>query len=357
MDAYFATIPTHFVYIYQMIKQNKITECDLYYTDVTKDAGTICENARETGLFRNVYLLPNISIEYPITARRCIDISLKKFPVMKLLKDKKYDSVYYNVDGWLYNSIIYNGLKKSGHPFKNIFVENGLNPYITSYDTKEWYLRLFINLNGMTCMDGRFIDERYVFEPDMIGVRQSGVIKKIDKIDVEDSFVRDNLNRTFRYNKETDSFRGKDIIIIEQAPRKEPIDMVTLWRRVGSCLDGSRVIIKSHPRQADSELRKLGYDVYDRYTIPWEVSVMNENVNDKTMICIFSTACVNPKVMFDQEPRVIMLYKLIGRDYSFFGEGMLGFVDKVRKSYRDPSRFFIPESWEEFEDYCRTHLT
>lgn len=355
MDAFFATIPTHFLYIYQMIKQNKITNCDLYYTDITGDAKDIVENVKELGIFNNVYLLPNISIEYPITVKRCLDISIKKNAVKKLLKDKSYENVYYNVDGWLYNSIIFSGLKRKGKTFKNIFVENGVNPYITPYDGKEWYLRFFIHANFLTCMDGRFVDERYVFEPDAMQVHQSGNIKSISKIDMTDERYKAAINDTFKYDSECDSFKGKDIIIMEQAPRREPINMVALWENVSQSIDKNRAIIKSHPRQADSELRKLGVDVYGRFMIPWEALMLNEDMSSKTLLSIFSTACITPKLMFDEEPRVIMLYKLMGRDFSFFGERMVQFVQDIGNRYRDKSKFFVPDSWDEFREYCEKY--
>lgn len=355
MDAFFATIPTHFLYIYQMIKQNNIKNCDLYYTNVTKDAKEIAENVRKLGIFKKVYLLPNISIEYPITAKRCIDIALKKNEVKKLLQDKKYDNVYYNVDGWLYNSIIYSGLKRKGVKFRNIFVENGVNPYITSYDNKKWYLRLFIHANFLTCMDGKFIDERYLFEPDAVQVKQSGAIKTISKIDMEDKKYIYAVNNTFNYDADRDSYNGKDIIIMEQAPRQKPINMIKVWENVSNFINKKRAIVKSHPRQCDSELYKIGIDIYDRYTIPWEALMLNENISAKTLICIFSTACITPKLMFDAEPRVIMLFKIMGRDYSFFGDGMLKFIQSIGAKYKDKSKFFIPNSWEEFGAYCRKY--
>ena len=356
MDAFFATIPTHFFYIFQMIKQNNIEECDLYYTNVTKDAEEIVGRIEKLNIFKNVYLLPNISIEYPITVKRCVDIAIKKKAVSRLLKGKEYRNVYYDVDGWLYNSIIFTGLNGKKKQFKNIFVENGVNPYITSYDSKEWYLRLFINLNGLVCMDGKYIDERYVLEPSMIGVNQSGVIKKIEKLNSNDDELKEHLNLIFNYDGELDSFKQNDIIIMEQAPRKEPIDMYSLWQKVGMKINKDRAIIKPHPRQMDSELRSLGYRTYDRNTIPWELSLLNENMENKTIISTFSTTCITPKLMFGQEPRIIMLYKLMGRDYSFFGEGMLSFVEKVKNSYENREKFFVPESWEEFDDYCERYL-
>ena len=73
-------------------------------------------------------------------------------------------------------------------------------------------------------------------------------------------------------------------------------------------------------------------------------------------MCIFSTSCIYPKILYDDEPRVIMLYKLIGIDYSFLGVGMIGFVEGVGKLYRDKEKFFVPETWKEMEEYCRKYL-
>jgi len=238
---------------------------------------------------------------------------------------------------------------------KNIFVENGINPYLTPYDSKEWYLRLFINCQFMTCMDGRFIDERYVFEPSLISVAQSGEIHKINKLNRSDNEVKEHINQIFGYDEKLDSFKDKKIIIMEQGPRKEPIDMIGLWKKVSNYIDKESAIVKSHPRQKESALRELGFDLYERYTIPWEVLTFNQDMSEKTLFCIFSTSCVNPKVMFDEEPRIVLLYKLIGIDYSFFGRGMINYVEGVRDLYRDKSKFFIPDSWDELEDYSKKY--
>jgi hypothetical protein len=354
MNAYIASVPLHILVAIQMIKQNDIKDCDLYYVPTSNNANILMDAVRKTGIFNSVTVLPNINIEYPITIKQCINISFNRFKVRKILKNRYYENVYYNTDGWLLNSIIYSSLPNT--EAKNIFVENGLNPYITPYDSKQWYLRLYINLNFMTCMDGKYIDERYVFRPSLISVPQSGQIKKIDTLDRNDIRMRELVNDIYGYDEEKDSFDNKDIIIMEQGPRKEPIDMVRLWGKVKKYIPVDKSIVKSHPRQKNSALRGLGFDVYERYVIPWEVLTLNQDMNNKTLICIFSTSCVNPKVMYDEEPRVIFLYKLIGMDYSFFGKGMISYVEHVKELYRDKEKFFIPETWDEFDEYCREYL-
>ncbi|MBE5917161.1 MAG: hypothetical protein E7273_10020 [Pseudobutyrivibrio ruminis] len=353
MDAYIASVPIHLLYAMHMIKQKGIRDCDLYYVPTSNNADELLRAVKETGIFHDVIMLPNINIEYPITIAQCIKIAINRFGARKELKKKYYDTVYYNTDGWLLNSIIFSSLNNKCA--KNIFVENGINPYLTPYDSKEWYLRLFINCQFMTCMDGRFIDERYVFEPSLISVAQSGEIHKINKLNRSDNEVKEHINQIFGYDEKLDSFKDKKIIIMEQGPRKEPIDMIGLWKKVSNYIDKESAIVKSHPRQKESALRELGFDLYERYTIPWEVLTFNQDMSEKTLFCIFSTSCVNPKVMFDEEPRIVLLYKLIGIDYSFFGRGMINYVEGVRDLYRDKSKFFIPDSWDELEDYSKKY--
>lgn len=354
MVAYIAQVPLHLLFALHVLKIDKIKDCDLYYIPTSKNAEELVNRSRDTGLFRHVYMLPNISIEYPITLKQGIDISIRRFDVRKLMKDKNYETVYYNSDGWLLNSIVYSSLKNKES--RNIFVENGVNPYIIPYESKQWYLRLFINLSGMTCMDGRFIDSRYIFEPSLMQVEQKGKIVPMQKIDRNDENLRNNVNHIFDYDADLDSFSDKEIIIMEQGPRKEPIDMYGLWEKVSKLIPMDKAIVKSHPRQKKGNLAGLGYDIFERYVTPWEVISFNQNMNNKTIMCIFSTSCIYPKILYNDEPRVVMLYKLIGIDYSFFGKGMIGFVEGVRQLYRDKEKFFIPETWEELEAYCKKYL-
>lgn len=354
MVAYIASVPVHLLTALQVIKQMDIVDCDLYYVPTSNNAEALLEAVRQTKVFNSVTMLPNINIEYPITVKQCIEISLNRFGTRKKLKGHIYEKVYYNTDGWLLNSIIYSSLKNKQS--ENIFVENGVNPYITSYDTKDWYLRLYINLNFMVCMDGRFIHKRYVYEPSLIRVPQSGEINRISKIDKNDYDLKWKINSIFGYEEELDSFSGKKIIILEQAPRKEPIDMVGLWTKISGYIDKKVTIVKAHPRQKESILREVGFSMYERYTIPWEVLSFNQNMSDKALFSIFSTACVYPKLMYGEEPRVILLYKLIDNDYTFFGNGMVSFVEGVRELYSDKDKFFIPNTWGELSDYCEKYL-
>lgn len=354
MDAYIAQVPIHLLFALQILKKYNIEDCDLYYIPTSKNAEELVERTRKTGLFKNVFMLPNISIEYPITLKQGIDISIRRFDVKKILKGKKYDNIYFNSDGWLLNSIVFSPLKKSNP--RNVFVENGINPYITPYESKQWYLRAFINCSGMTCMDGRYISERYILEPSLMQVEQKGRVVALDKFDRNDTDFKNNINFIFNYNEELDSFRNKDIIIMEQGPRKEAIDMYGIWEKVSKIIPKERAIVKSHPRQKEGKLAALGIDVFERYVTPWEVISLNQDMSNKTLMCIFSTACIYPKVMFDDEPRVIMLYKLIGVDYTFFGPGMIKYVEAVENLYRDKSKFFIPKTWDELKDYCTKYL-
>ena len=54
MDAYIASVPVHLLTALQMIKQNKIENCDLYYVPTSKNAEELIEAVKSAGVFQTV---------------------------------------------------------------------------------------------------------------------------------------------------------------------------------------------------------------------------------------------------------------------------------------------------------------
>lgn len=59
--------------------------------------------------------------------------------------------------------------------------------------------------------------------------------------------------------------------------------------------------------------------------------------------------------MFDDEPTVIFLYKLLPVDYTFLGKEIMAFADAVGGKYREKDKYFVPETFEELKEYCIKH--
>ena len=72
-------------------------------------------------------------------------------------------------------------------------------------------------------------------------------------------------------------------------------------------------------------------------------------LSDCILISFLSTGCLTPKMIFGEEPRIIMLYKLLP-DYKkiqpYFQEILL----QIKDLYEDKSKIIVPESEKEFLD-------
>lgn len=356
MNAFIAAVPSHIINTLQFIHVNGLKHNDLYLIPATANAAELKERLESLQVFDNIIMLKDIMVSYPVTASQMLRVAAYRFPTVWAFRGKKYDSIFYNIDGWYANSIIYHSVKKLNKNAGHYFLENGVNPYCRSYEDKEWYLRLFINLMGMTCMDGRFITARYLYEPGAVCVPQKGELRQLPKINKEDAIIRTQLNSVFGYQEDAKEFEGKKYIIMEQGPLACNVDMYELWSKVLKLLPTEKVILKSHPRQKESKLQKLGLSTCKNYRIPWEIYTLNMNTENKVILSIFSTSCVAPKLMFDSEPRVILLYKLLGVDYSFLGQGLVNLVERIGSMYRDHSKFFVPETFEDLERYLKQEV-
>lgn len=89
----------------------------------------------------------------------------------------------------------------------------------------------------------------------------------------------------------------------------------------------------------------------------WELQVLDQdNFDDKLIISVHSTACLTPKILFDKQPYVIFLYKLvIKHDWYFFKE-MEKVIELFKNSYSDPSKIMIPETLAEYKECIDSYI-
>lgn len=352
MHAFVATVPITILEAVNFVVSNEIQDADLYLVRVFQNADEVGARLRKTKVFRKVFVVDDVLLTYPITLKKCINAVKNSKSVIRLMQKTKYDFIYYNNSGWLINSIFYTGAMKNNKRVKNIFLEHGYYSYTCDYADKPAYLKPLIRLAGLKCMDGSMLDELYAFHPELLKVRHDGKLVKMSAIDKKNAYLLQAVNQIFGYRASEDEFVDKDIIILEQGPMKFDFDKEAFWDRVLQVLDKERTIIKAHPRQAESTLHGKGIRVCREHTIPWEVEIMNIDTSSKYQITIFSGSCVSSKLLFDEEPTVILLYKLLPVDKSVWNQSLLNFSDDLGNQYRNRKKYFVPETFEEFEQYC-----
>ena len=77
---------------------------------------------------------------------------------------------------------------------------------------------------------------------------------------------------------------------------------------------------------------------------------MNGNVSQNVFISVLSTVGITPKLMFDQEPVIIFLYRLVKLDkVQHISSEYFKFIESFANIYVKRNRIFIPESMQELE--------
>lgn len=352
MHIFIGTVPFTLIEAINFVVANDIEDADLYLVKVFDKAEEVAERIKKANVFKNVYIVENVLLTYPITIKKCIEVVKNGKKLIDDLKNRNYDYAYYNNSGYLINSIFYTGINKGNSKCSHNFIEHGYYTYTTDYSDKPWYLKSLIRLIGLKCMDGSMLDKLYMFEPELMCTRHDGQVVKMKKIDKTNKKLIDTMNFVFNYNKNDNQFRDKDIIIMEQGPMKEAFDKEIFWNKITSYINKESAIIKAHPRQKNSTLQELEIEVSRNHTLPWEIEILNNDISNKIQMTIFSGTCVFPKLMFDEELTVIFLYKLLPIDYSFLGEKLVEFADRIGEQYKNKNKYFIPETFEELSDYC-----
>lgn len=356
MHAFLVTVPYVLIEVINFVIANDITDADIYISRSFKNADDVYERLSKADIFKNVYIFDSILLTYPITIKKCIETVKNGWNAVRMIKRNKYSYAYYCNTGWLVNSIFYTGIIKGNKLCEQRFLEHGFGTYIIKYDKKPIILRMLINLMGFRCMDGSMISKLYVYNEKLIKAAQPGVITKMPYIDKNNDKLMKALNYAFDVNESHKEFIGKRIVIMEQGPLKIDFDKEKFWKPILDKIDKRKCIIKAHPRQVGSTLQKSGIDISENNFIPWEVIALNIDVDNLTQISIFSSSCVMPKACCNLEPRVILLYKLLPVDYTlFFGKDIEWIFETVKESYHDKDKFFIPETMEEFDEYCKRY--
>ena len=107
------------------------------------------------------------------------------------------------------------------------------------------------------------------------------------------------------------------------------------------------LLVKSHPRSKGE--KREGFRYYSNYALPFEILCMKNEMKEKVLIACGSTAVATPKMITDQEPYVILLYKFILHE-GMEQDTLDNFFRALKNSYRDYEKVMIPGSIEEYNE-------
>lgn len=215
------------------------------------------------------------------------------------------------------------------------FFDGGFTPF------KSFYLNRLFGMGFFEEVKGAYLHhpEYTVFEQELEFIR----IPPLNKRDPE---VREVMNDVFAFDQEKGTIRPQTrFIFFDQAFQfeSELKEQARLFQLIEQAASQEELVVKLHPR---TDRHVYNQTLTGDY--PFEIMEINNDISEKVLISGVSTACLSPKLVFDEEPYVILLYKLLRSPiFQESQKGYFEFAEKVQADYRQKDRFFIPETEEE----------
>lgn len=328
--------------------------CDLFLLDICSNYIEIAENLRKEDVFENIYPCQIAkfqcnSIKNPITRKikKCIYfIGWKHFLHQSVTIAKQYDRVI-TASNDEPSCFLMSRMKALNPLIKPYYFEDGANDYIAdAYPKHHGFKKNFGKLFGINYNIGDSIDTTYVASPPCVASDQYTPEAIPTIYPDKDLELKSILNRVFSCDpfviNERSVFLFSPSRSIESAEKSHKI-VHKIVGRYGV----DKLLFKDHPR-----LPAEGYEGIRKYPQEketlWECVCLNNDCSNKVLISVFSSSMYVPKLLFNQEPILVFLFRLIPafnnekREKSFYD-----FVLRLQGIYSNSSKVFIPETEEE----------
>ncbi len=355
-DCYFCSTPYQIIAAVSIARENHET-ADLYvFFDGAEDW---VNEIRKENIFSNVVLLRRICKKYKYHILTLFNVLKSYLQCSKiaqeiLLPDTRYDKFYFSSQILEVKCCFFHYIKK-GFPVKRVLIDDGIGSYINDrfnhISRKDTIVRRL--LFGQSSVQP--VSDKMLFSPNLYTTTSKSVKYKITKINghFNDEETTKLFNKIFHFE---DSDLIKENCILMDCIHNEILDkrgqkrLDQIYQKIFETYGTVNIIVKPHPR--DNAALKNNIKYYMDYKLPLECMYMNTNCSNKVIISVASTAVATPKILFDQEPYIILLYKLLDLKNKNINQKDLDiFFTSFRKLYVHPERFMIPESVDEMVEY------
>lgn len=231
------------------------------------------------------------------------------------------------------------------------FYEDGIASYLNVISSKAYNLK-----NKLLCRRfGFFLIEKckglYIYEPTYLVDNPYNInIFKISKLNVSGNYEK-NLYKIMSLDgfvKTSDTnYIYYDGYFNDEKYNEKSLQLINI---IANEIDKS-LYIKHHPSKKSSQINFLNCKIYN-YKDSSEITNLVYSQKNKILISNISTACVTPKIIYNEEPIVILLYKLFDNYKNIWGDLDLFFMN-VKLSYSNQNNFFIPETIDDLKIYLK----
>jgi hypothetical protein len=325
----------------------KNSESDLIIFHRTDDMKSLSSKIKKTNIFKNVFDFPFIEkknifffIYTILFPKKFIRNNIFKNKSKELIKNK-YDTII--SQNMLYISI-FRGLSKA----KLFLIDEGLSSY-TSRTINPKKRSVYFHIANKILFKNKLKHENisYLLYEPKISFSKNNQILELSKINYKNNLLFNNLfnykiNNLYKYNKfiylGVPIYGLKDLMInLKNTPKNFEEKSKSLISKLFKSLKYNKLIYRPHPIENIEIDKNNDNFIIDNYKNMWEIECQNQIRNDHILISFFSTACFTPKLLFDKEPYVIIIYKIL--NFKFFNADKL--LDRLKSIYSDPDKIII----------------
>lgn len=338
-------------------------KADLYIDPDFDGAYKYADKIRQMNIFCDViviaanfdykkYYTINRSLLYKIQTALSY-LKVDEIAKMVLIHDVRYTSMFVSSNAYFPRIVHFHFIKnKISTEIK--YFDDGIGSYLGNhaYTTilPERLLRRILFGKEATS----FAHERFLFSPvlfHMLNKNSNVTVRRIPKIWKENIYKK-MFNTVFL---ESEKVYFKERVMILDQPKYEIFSnnninsLLEIYKLIIDIVGKENIIIKRHPRCKDKEIETVNY--YSSIGMPFECICMNVEMNNKILISYDTTAVITPKLLFNQEPLVILLYKIVKAKRNEVSSTVLDDLFLTFKNtYTDKKRFIIPNNIDELKN-------
>ena len=356
LACFFCTTPYQIISAISIVQHESI-DADIYIINQFLKSEELAEEIDEKDIFHSVYYIDE-SRYYGWFRKRKSKL-LTYFGLLKCYLDidsivdsiiarRKYKSLYASSKA-LTGRLVFLYYCKHNLSAEYHYFDDGIDSYIKplSRDARKVDAICRRLIFGRKALNVKY--DLILYSPELYYMlnNHSIIVNKLNTIDKNE---QNSIFLSNCYFRNTSSHISEICLILDTIREIElnvlgcrEIDKI--YGEISEIIGENNLIYKTHPRsQQDRSLK-----VTDREGIPLEAFCYFNDYSDKIFITIKSTAAFTPKLLFNQEPTIIFLYKLLENNILNLQPKMDDLCIAVKSIYNNPEKVCIPSSDKELK--------
>lgn len=335
-----------------ILASNNCEKADIYINRFFKQVDRYVERLRLLGVFRDVFVIPYDVYSAFFNKKGRLTPKLQAFHNY-LFPNKIAESVipskcFYKKIYSPNRDIICRYLQfyhfKHNYNTELIIYEEGNSVYIRNDVIQENLVEKMLR----KAIYGNYIKNNtlLLYSPSLFQKMKQKTSFEIDKIAVPSNaieIIKEVFNFQYAFNKGSAILIDTHKSAIFNKSEKNRLEM--LYRTIIEALQ-TTVYLKKHPRE--TEISFVIDETIDD-SVPFEVLCTDSNADNFVLVSYISTAVATPKLMFNKEPYVILLYKLVNSNLDI--SDLDNYYRAFKQLYCYPERICIPVTVEELMNY------